>query len=169
MGCWAEIHLYGPLVPARLKNLSGGKTELSLIGKLICLAPGYGAPDWDYLECGQFQLISWPERLFRFQSVISNFCAVFQVLCSEGNFGEFWHLLVNQIWFKNFSLESKSWSSNGPKLHYIKGVRYSSTVESKVEKPFWSRRTEFLSSYLWRVKIQTSPAIYSYTAFSMGM
>lgn len=133
MGCWAEVHLYGPLVPARLNDLTGGKTELSLTGKLMCTPPGYGAPDWHYLECWQFQIISWAELLFRFQSVISNFCAMFQVLFSEGYFGEFCHLLVvNQSCLKNFFLGSKSWSSKAPNLHYIKGVRHSSTVLSNV-------------------------------------
>lgn len=135
MRCWTEVHLYGPLVPARLTDLTGGKSDLSLICKLICLPPLCAAPDWDYLECLQFKLISWAELPFRFLSVIDNLCASFQVLLSEGNFGE-----SNLV--KNFYLESKSWSSNSPKLHYIKGVRHSSMVVSKVEKPFWNRKTE---------------------------
>lgn len=102
---------------------------------IICLPPLCAAPDWDYLECLQFKLISWAELPFRFLSVIDNLCASFQVLLSEGNFGE-----SNLV--KNFYLESKSWSSNSPKLHYIKGVRHSSMVVSKVEKPFWNRKTE---------------------------
>lgn len=79
---WAEAHWYVPLVSTSLNELTGGKTELSLTCKSLCLPPGYGAPHWEYMELWLFQLV-FPKLNF-----FSDFSLwlVTSVLCFKSSF-----------------------------------------------------------------------------------
>ena len=96
--------------------------------------------------------VPWAE-LFRFQSVISSFCAVFQVLLSEGNFSEFfWHLLaVHQIWWGISSLRSKSWRCCCSKITLHQRCRALKQSHKQGGKPFRSRGTEGFLRFLIQV------------------
>ena len=99
VGYWAEAHLYGLLASTNLNELTGGKTELSLTCKSLCLCPGYDAPDWEYLEGWLFQLMS-PELSF-----ISHF--------------SLW-LVTSALCFNSSSLKAILVNSSGISLLYIK-------------------------------------------------